>query len=81
MDFYVETEVRNILSIPDFKLLAEAEKGVKIKTLRTDKRGEFNSIEFDRFYVHHGIKRHLTAPYSPQQNGVVERRIVRYCPW
>ena len=52
-----------------FKLLAEAEKGVKIKTLRTDRGGEFNSIEFDRFCVHHGIKRQLTAPYSSQQNG------------
>ena len=32
------------------------------------------SREFQAFCDTHGIKRHMTAPYSPQQNGVVERR-------
>ncbi|CAA7037483.1 unnamed protein product [Microthlaspi erraticum] len=36
--------------------------------------GEFMSQEFQSFCEISGIKRHLTAPYSPQQNGVVERR-------
>ena len=58
----------------NFKSLAEVEKGVKIKMLRTDRGGEFNSIEFDNFCVQQGIKRQLNARYSPQQNGVVERR-------
>ena len=64
----------SLLAFKNFKLFAEAEKGMKIKTLRSEKGGEFNSSEFDNFYVHSGIKRQLIAPYSPQQNGVVERR-------
>ena len=40
-----------------FNLLAEAEKGVKIQCLRTDRGGEFNSDEFTLFCVSHGIKR------------------------
>ena len=58
-----------------FKLLVEAEKGAKIQCLLTDRGGEFNSNEFTSFCVSHGIKRQLTAPYSPQKNGVVERKI------
>lgn len=42
--------------------------------LRTDRGGEFLSYEFGTYCEKNGIKRHLTAPYSPQQNGVVERR-------
>ena len=57
-----------------FKLLAEVEKGTKIQCLRTDRGGGFNSDEFTSFCLSHGIKRQLTAPYSPQQNGVVERK-------
>lgn len=57
-----------------FKLLAEQETQSKLKTLRTDRGGEFTSHEFQAYCEKHGIKRHLTAPYSPQQNGVVERR-------
>lgn len=57
-----------------FKTLAEQETKTAVKTFRTDRGGEFISRDFDHYCNKHGIKRHLTAPYSPQQNGVVERR-------
>ena len=57
-----------------FKNLAKAEKGMKIGCLRTDQGGEFSSSIFSKFCSEHGIKRQLSAPYSPQQNEVVERR-------
>ena len=56
------------------KAAAENEMGVKLKAFRTDCGGEFNSIEFEDYCNELGIKRYTTAPYSPQQNGVVERR-------
>ena len=61
-------------SFKRFKKLVEQETGNKIKTFRTDRGGELCSGEFRAFCESHGIQRHLTAPYSPQQNGVVERR-------
>ncbi|GJU07659.1 ribonuclease H-like domain, reverse transcriptase, RNA-dependent DNA polymerase [Tanacetum coccineum] len=42
--------------------------------LRTDRGGEFTSNEFTQYCKENGIARQLTAPYSPQQNGVVKRR-------
>ena len=57
-----------------FKNMVEAETKTKIKTLRTDRGGEFTSNEFKSYCESSGINRHLKAPYSPQQNGVVERR-------
>lgn len=45
-----------------------------IKRLRTDRGGEFTSNKFKDFCETSGIQRHMTAPYTPQQNGVVERR-------
>ena len=57
-----------------FQVAVESEKSLKINTLRTDHGGEFNSNAFSDFYLQSGIKRQLSAPYSPQQNGVVERR-------
>nr|GEU94492.1 zinc finger, CCHC-type [Tanacetum cinerariifolium] len=36
--------------------------------------GEITSNEFMQYCKENGIARQLTAPYSPQQNGVVERR-------
>ena len=57
-----------------FKWLIEQETKASIQTLRTDRGGEFTSQEFQVFCDNNGVRRHLTAPYSPQQNGVVERR-------
>ncbi|BAF27802.2 Os11g0199800 [Oryza sativa Japonica Group] len=53
---------------------AEAECGRKLRVLRTDNGGEFTAAEFASYCADEGIQRHYTAPYSPQQNGVVERR-------
>ncbi|GKA36699.1 ribonuclease H-like domain, reverse transcriptase, RNA-dependent DNA polymerase [Tanacetum coccineum] len=50
------------------------EMRMKLRMLRTDRGGEFTSNEFTKYYKNNGIARQLTAPYSPQQNGVVERR-------
>lgn len=56
------------------KAEAEVEIGRKMKALRSDRGGEFNSALFTVFCTDSGIKHFTTAPYSPQQNGVVERR-------
>ncbi|GAU24937.1 hypothetical protein TSUD_311720 [Trifolium subterraneum] len=57
-----------------FKALIEKESDCTIKCLRTDRGGEFTSSKFNEFCSEHGIKRQLTAAYTPQQNGVSERK-------
>jgi hypothetical protein len=57
-----------------FKNHVEKEIGLCIYNLRTDRGGEFISQEFADFCNEHGIRRQLTAAYSPQQNGVSERK-------
>lgn len=57
-----------------FKALVERETGLLIKCLRTDRGGEYNSNEFKELCASHGIQRQLTAAYTPQQNGVAERK-------
>jgi transposase InsO family protein len=53
---------------------AEREHGRRLKAFRSDRGGEFNSNVFTAYCNEQGIKHNTTAPYSPQQNGVVERR-------
>lgn len=57
-----------------FKAAVELESGCKIQCLRTDRGGEFTSNMFDEFCSAQGIKRQLTAAYTPQQNGVSKRK-------
>lgn len=61
-------------SFKKFRVLVKNRPERRIKTLRTDNGGEFTSREFVRYCEETGINRHFSAPYSPQQNGVVERR-------
>ncbi|KAK2970863.1 hypothetical protein RJ640_022305 [Escallonia rubra] len=46
----------------------------EIKAMRSDRGGEFISKEFKAFCEENDIRRPLTIPYSPQQNGVVKRK-------
>jgi transposase InsO family protein len=53
---------------------AEAECGRKLCVLRTDNDSEFTVAEFASYCADDGVQRHYSTLYSPQQNGVVERR-------
>jgi len=46
----------------------------KIKAIWSYRGGEYTSAEFMRYYEELGIRRFFTASYSPQQNGVAERK-------
>ena len=61
-------------AIIKFQARVERESGKKLKVLRTDNGGEFTSVTFGEYCAGEGIQRHHSAPYTPQQNGVVERR-------
>jgi hypothetical protein len=52
----------------------ENQTGKKIKVLRSENGGEYASTEFVEFCTHVGIRRQMTVPYNPQQNGVAKRK-------
>ena len=61
-------------AIKHIQVAAERKTGKKVKALHTDRGGEFATADFTAYCVRLGVRRELTAPYTPQQNGVVERR-------
>ena len=43
-------------------------------TLRSDNGTAFRNGVLNKFYKNHGISQQFSAPRTPQQNGVVERK-------
>ena len=62
-----------IKAFMQYKNEIENQLNKKIKVLRSD-RGEEYESPFGEFCLQHGIVHQITAPYSPQQNGVAERK-------
>ena len=58
----------------DFKNEVQNQLGKSIKILRSDRGGEYLSQEFHDYLKECGIVPQLTPPYTPQWNGVSERR-------
>ncbi|GJX20384.1 retrovirus-related pol polyprotein from transposon TNT 1-94 [Tanacetum coccineum] len=56
-----------------YKTEVENQLGKKIKVVRSDRGGEYVS-PFAELCAKHGIRHEFTAPYSPQQNGIAERK-------
>ncbi|GJU30266.1 retrotransposon protein, putative, ty1-copia subclass [Tanacetum coccineum] len=57
-----------------FQKEVENQLGKTIKSLHSDRGGEYMSQEFLNHLKEHGIIAHRTPPYTPQHNGVSERR-------
>ncbi|GJX13326.1 retrotransposon protein, putative, ty1-copia subclass [Tanacetum coccineum] len=56
------------------KIKVENKLGKTIKAIRSDRGGEYISQEFKDYLKANGIVQQLTPPYTPQHNGVSERR-------
>ena len=48
--------------------------GLKIKHIRSNNDTEFKNTSLDDYLDELGITHELSAPYTPQQNGVMERK-------
>ncbi|KAI3682224.1 hypothetical protein L2E82_50087 [Cichorium intybus] len=51
----------------------------KVRTVHSDNGSEFKNQTLDGFLKTKGINHNFSAPYTPQQNGVVERRNRSLC--
>ena len=58
----------------EYKAETEKQLELQIKELRSDRGGEYLSGEFKSYLAQEGIVSQLSAPGTPQQNGVAERR-------
>lgn len=72
--YFLTSKSETFENFRKFKAFVEKQWHSYIKTLRTDRGGEFLSKEFNLFSEEHGIHRELTAPYTLEQNGVAERK-------
>src|SRR6266496_967889 len=67
-----KTEVQEIFKL--FSSRASTNFGVKNKHIQSDNGTEFKNTSLDDYLDELGITHELSAPYTPQQNGVVERK-------
>jgi hypothetical protein len=72
--YFLKTKGEVFIKFKEFKTLIENLSEKKTKVLRSGNGGEFTSDEFKVLCGEVGIKRELSTPYNPQQNGVVERK-------
>ena len=60
--------------VKTFVRKAQKEFGLPIKKMRSDNGTEFKNTLVEEFLDEEGIKHEFSTPYTPQQNGVVERK-------
>ncbi|GJY01837.1 retrovirus-related pol polyprotein from transposon TNT 1-94 [Tanacetum coccineum] len=60
--------------IMSFIRMVENQNDVKVKQIRTDNGTEFRNHELESFCDEKGISQNFSSPYTPEQNGVAERK-------
>jgi transposase InsO family protein len=45
-----------------------------VKNIRSDNGSKFRNLQVEEYLEEEGIKHDFSAPYTPQQNGLVERK-------
>ncbi|GJZ88319.1 retrovirus-related pol polyprotein from transposon TNT 1-94 [Tanacetum coccineum] len=60
--------------IMSFVKLVKNQNDVKVKRIRTDNGIEFRNTELESFCDEKGISQNFSSPYTPEQNGVAERK-------
>jgi transposase InsO family protein len=69
---YDKGETQEVLKM--FLKMAQNEFDAKVKKIRSDNGTEFKNTQVEEYLDQEGINHELLAPYTPQQNGVAERK-------
>ncbi|TYK23767.1 gag/pol protein [Cucumis melo var. makuwa] len=81
--YLIQNKSDSFEKFKEYKAKVENESGKTIKTLRSNRGGEFMDLRFQDYLIEHGIQSQLSAPKTPQQNeprrsGSVVRQPDRY---
>ncbi|KAI3729553.1 hypothetical protein L6452_18214 [Arctium lappa] len=72
--YFLRTKDETSGLIKSFILRIENQTNQKEKVIRSDNGTEFKNLDLNTFCEEKGIERQYSAPRTPQQNGVAERR-------
>jgi Integrase core domain/GAG-pre-integrase domain len=72
--YFIEKKSEAFETFKKFKIMVEKTTGKNIQSLRSDRGGEYLSNQFKLYCENQRIRRFFTIPYTPQQNGIAERK-------
>lgn len=72
--YFMKQKCEVLDKFKEFEMIFTNECGQNIGRLRTDNGGEYVSKEFEEYLKTKGIHHETTVPYTPEQNGVAERK-------
>jgi hypothetical protein len=72
--FFLQDKSETQEVLKKFLRMTQNEFDVKVKKIRSDNGTEFKNTQVEDFLDEEGIKHEFLAPYTPQQNGVVEKK-------
>jgi transposase InsO family protein len=72
--FFLQEKSQTKETLKKFLRRAQNEFGLRIKKIRSDNGTEFKNSQIEGFLEEEGIKHEFSSPYTPKQNGVVERK-------
>jgi transposase InsO family protein len=72
--FFLQEKFQTQETLKGFLRRAQNEFELRIKKIRSDNGTEFKNSQIKGFLEDKGIKHEFSSPYTPQQNGVVERK-------
>jgi transposase InsO family protein len=72
--FFLQEKSQTLETLKRFLRRAQNEFVLRIKKIRSDNGTEIKNSQIEGFLEEEGIKHEFSSPYTPQQNGVVERK-------
>jgi hypothetical protein len=72
--FFLQEKSQTQETLKGFLRWAQNEFELRIKKIRSDNGTKFKNSQIEGFLEEEGIKHEFSSPYTPQQNGVVERK-------
>jgi hypothetical protein len=72
--FFLQDKLETQGTLKRFLRRAQNEFELKVKKIRSDNGSEFKNLQVEEHLEEEGIKHEFSTPYTPQQNGVVERK-------